>query len=234
VPPPTEADPSTHFEYMPQDAVLPASFQRPQYNAMQRFDSFQPFQWDNQVPFGHKATGVPLQSLSIPRNSQSYSDLVSPVESVASGIFSPADTIASSLSSASSHCGPYTPADSLSITALSMNQHANQPAPDCVPENVDDDGLTAELGYGGYSWPTQALWPDPSEVIIADDFDLSSIPPIQMGTTMPDQSSSGYDGEEASYAMMSESNYPEPGSDQDPFACMFTNFPGSNGGGVAW
>lgn len=120
------------------------------------------------------------------------------------------------------------------MTALSINQHANQPAPDCVPENVDDDGLTAELGYGGYSWPTQALWPDPSEVILADDFDLSSIPPIQLGTTLPDQHSSGYDGE-TPYAIMSESNaYPEPGSEQDPFAVMFSNYPGGSTGGVTW
>ena len=138
------------------------------------------------------------------------------------------------MSSASSHCGPYTPAENLPMTALSINQHANQPAPDCVPENVDDDGLTAELGYGGYSWPTQALWPDPSEVILADDFDLSSIPPIQLGTTLPDQHSSGYDGE-TPYAIMSESNaYPEPGSEQDPFAVMFSNYPGGSTGGVTW
>lgn len=31
VPPPTDADPSTHFEYMPHDAILPPSFQRPHY-----------------------------------------------------------------------------------------------------------------------------------------------------------------------------------------------------------
>jgi hypothetical protein len=34
VPPPTDADPSTRFEYMPQDAILPPTFQRPQFNAM--------------------------------------------------------------------------------------------------------------------------------------------------------------------------------------------------------
>lgn len=34
VPPPTDADPSTRFEYMPDDAVLPSTFQRPQYDAM--------------------------------------------------------------------------------------------------------------------------------------------------------------------------------------------------------
>ena len=34
VPPPTDADPSTHFEYMPQDAALPPTFHRPHFNAM--------------------------------------------------------------------------------------------------------------------------------------------------------------------------------------------------------
>lgn len=32
VPPPTDSDPSTRFEYMPNDAVLPATFQRPRYD----------------------------------------------------------------------------------------------------------------------------------------------------------------------------------------------------------
>lgn len=77
------------------------------------------------------------------------------------------------------------------------------------------------------------MWPDPSEVIGADDFDLSSIPPIQMGTTLPDQPA-GYDADDAQYATFPEQAYPEPGSDHDPFACMFTNYPGGNGGGVAW
>ena len=34
VPPPNEADPSTSFEYMPHNAVLPPTFQRPQFDAM--------------------------------------------------------------------------------------------------------------------------------------------------------------------------------------------------------
>ena len=119
------------------------------------------------------------------------------------------------------------------MTALSINQHANQPAPECVPENVDGDHITSELGYAGYTgWSAEALWPDPSEVIIADDFDLSSIPPIELGTTLPDQNpQQGYDGEETPYPLMSESSaYPEPGSEQDPFASLFSNY----SSGLTW
>lgn len=141
---------------------------------------------------------------------------------MASGIFSPVESIASSMSTASSHCGPFTPADSLSMTALTLNRPGNQPVPDCVPENVDGDGITSELGYAGYTWGTQAIWPDTSEVVIPDDFDLSCIPPIEIGTTLPDQTQ-GYEGEETPYP------YPEPGSDQDPFASFFSNY-----GGVTW
>lgn len=112
-----------------------------------------------------------------------------------------------------------------------MNPHHNQPAPDCVPDNVDD-GMTAELGYGGYtSWSAQPVWPDTSEMLIQGDFDLSAIPPLEIGTTLPDQPSGydaeGYDGEETPYPLASDPNaYPEPGSEQDPFASLFSNYSG--------
>ena len=178
---------------------------------------------------------MPLQSLSIPRESQGYmsNELVSPAESVASGLFSPADSIASSMSPASSrssHCGPFSPAEALSMTALSINQRANQPAPECVPENVDGDHITSELGYAGYTgWSAEALWPDPNDVIMPEDFDLSSIPPIELGTTLPDQNPQQqvYDNEE--YPLIPDVAYPEPGLDQDPFTSMF-NF----NSGLTW
>ncbi|KIP03102.1 hypothetical protein PHLGIDRAFT_121875 [Phlebiopsis gigantea 11061_1 CR5-6] len=211
VPPPNDADPSTSFEYMPHNAVLPPSFQRPQFDAMP-YDSFQTFSFDAPTPFPGRTNGVPLHSLSIPREPQGF-DLVSPADSIASSL-SPA-------SSRGSHCGPFTPAD-LSMTALSLRGGA----PECVPADVDADGgsVTAELGYGGYSsgggggggWG----WPDAGEMLLEGDFDLSSIPPVELGTTLPDQN--GFDGEEAPYL-------PE----HDPFAGLFA-YAGGGGGGGAW
>lgn len=201
--------------------------------SQQPYDTFQTFNFDSQSTFPGRTNGVPLQSLSIPRDSQSSYDLVSPADSVASGLFSPADSIASPASSRSSHCGPFTPAEALTMTPLSIHQHAHRAAPDCVPENVDGEQqhITSELGYAGYTgWSADALWPDTSEVLLADDFDLSSIPPIELGTTMPDQNPQGYDGgEETPYPLMSDA-YPEPGSEQDPFAHLFTSY----GGGLTW
>ncbi|KAI0338062.1 hypothetical protein BDW22DRAFT_1307750, partial [Trametopsis cervina] len=170
IPPPTDNDPSTSFEYMPHDSVLPPTFQRPNFNPSSFFQG--------------RPSGVPLSQLSIPRDSQ-FGHVVSPTESIASShLFSPTDSIPPSLSpsSASSHCGPFAPADHLSITGLSLNTHANQPAPDCVPDNVDGDFSGGELGYNGYSsWSPESLWPTDPEVILPGDFDLTSIPPIELG-----------------------------------------------------
>jgi hypothetical protein len=111
------------------------------------------------------------------------------------------------------------------MNALSINSHATQPTPECVPDNVTidgDDGIVGTLGFGGYTWEgQQALWPDPSDVLLPDDFDLAAIPPIEIGTTLPDQPPGGYDREETPYA--SDPNaYSEPGSGQDPFASIWS------------
>lgn len=107
-----------------------------------------------------------------------------------------------------------------------MGSHATQPAPDCVPENVDGDLSGGELGYNGYSsWSSESLWPTDPEAILQDDFDLSSIPPIELGLTMPEQSSSeGCDFERRQFGSMSESSFPDATSSagQDPFASLFS------------
>ncbi|KAI0090107.1 hypothetical protein BDY19DRAFT_905168 [Irpex rosettiformis] len=221
IPPPTDNDPSTRFEYIPKDSVLPPTFQRPNFDA----SSFT-FQFGNQSSFqGRSANNVQLSQLTIPRE-PAFNNMVSPVESIASSIFSPTESIASSLSpsSSSSHCGPFTPADSMSLQGLSMGSHAGQPAPDCVPENVDGE-LSGELGYHGYSsWSSESLWPTEQEAILPDDFDLSSIPPIELGLTMPDQSSEGCDFERRQFGSMSESSFSDatPSAGQDPFASLFS------------
>lgn len=78
----------------------------------------------------------------------------------------------------------------------------------------------AELGFGGYStWSPESLWPENGELIITDDFNLASIPPIELGMTMPDQPSSCE--VEAPYGSLPEEPYNDtPG--HDPFASLFT------------
>ena len=130
------------------------------------------------------------------------------------------------MSLASPQCGPFSgsPAETLPMNALSINSHVNQPAPDCVPDNINidgDDGVICTLGFGGYTWEgQQPMWPDPSDVLLNEDFDLASIPPIEIGTTLPDQPPGGYDREETPYA--SDPNaYSESGPDRETFASLF-------------
>ena len=142
---------------------------------------------------------------------------VSPTDSIASNLFSPAESIASSMSMSSGN-GPYTPADSLSMNGLTIS-HADRPAAEGVPEDVEEELPGAELGFGGYStWSPESMWEQNGELIITDDFNLASIPPIEMGVTMPEQPS----GEmEAPYGSLPEEPYNDT-SGQDPFASLFS------------
>ena len=111
------------------------------------------------------------------------------------------------------------------MTALSLRG----PAPDCVPADVDSD--TAELGYGGYTtagnaWGgsgADALWTEAGDMLLTDDFDLSSIPPVELGTTLPDQN--GFDGDEPPYLN---------GGEHDPFAGLFAGYAPGEGAAQGW
>ena len=150
------------------------------------------------------------------------SSLISPAESITSGIMSPAESIASSLPSSN---GPFTPADALSISGLSLASHSSEPGVECVPENVESQEIPPPcMGYGGYPWQVESVWPNPGEVMLPDDFDLSSIPPIELGLSACDQvvpqDLDGPDGfcsiaEEAEFG-----NETTPGG-HDPFANLF-------------
>ncbi|THH00452.1 hypothetical protein EW026_g2091 [Hermanssonia centrifuga] len=216
IPPPTDCDPSTHFEYLPQDAALPPSFHRPNFDPNFSFNSFPNFQFDSQNSFPSRAS---LQSLSIPPEQPSFlpHTVISPADSIASSIFSGSESAASSFSPASSHAGPFTPVSNLSITTLSIGQHSSQPEPECVPDDIDDIS-GGQLGFGGYStWSPESLWPESSEMINTDDFDLTYIPPIELGMTMPEPAC---DSEGRQYRSMPEEPYSDmPG--QDPFADLF-------------
>lgn len=80
-----------------------------------------------------------------------------------------------------------------------------------------EDEETAVLGFGGYSWQQQAMWANPGELMRAEDFDLSAIPPIEIGTTCDMNNNQQYDpitGE-------GEYNDTTPGGN-DPFASLFS------------
>ncbi|KAJ3488304.1 hypothetical protein NLI96_g2939 [Meripilus lineatus] len=219
IPSPEDADPSTHFEYLPNDSFQPTSFQpRPSFDAnmtSQPSDSFPIFQFGGQ--FADRNHGLPLQSLTIPRESTMYttSNLISPSESVPSGIMSPAESIASSLPSSN---GPFTPADALSMSRLSLANPPNEYG-ECIP---DDEIPSATLGFGGYPWHMhETLWSN-TDMLTQSDFDLASIPPVEIGLPALQEGDL-----ESEYGQIMEepefgSEVTTPDGTTDPFSPLFT------------
>ena len=128
---------------------------------------FQQVSADN-APMG----GPLLHALTIPPRDANAPGM-SPAEAIASSLVSPSDTYSSGMSPTSSHGGPFTPADALHL--MSLVQHKD------VPENVDADNDVSEMPAMPYGfWPGEALWTD-MENLMPDDFNLSSIPPVELG-----------------------------------------------------
>ena len=236
IPPPND-DHLTHFEYLPNDSLYPPTFQQPaafepnvqvgcrscrrsdrqlidRSQTDQLFHMFQAeqsalqHQHQQQQQSQQQSQGGPLlQSLSIPRDpALMSSSLVSPAESIASSQFlSPIDHFTSPISPSSSQGAPYTPAEAISMMALSLGN-----ATDGTSQQPDSvaPGQVPEFAFSSFSWPPDGgFWSD--ENLIPDDFDLSAIPPIELGI-------SKFDGEMQQLAGMSADvplgyDYPESG-----------------------
>lgn len=41
--------------------------------------------------------------------------------------------------------------------------------------------MQLQQDYASYSWQTNSMWPSNTELLLGDDFDLSAIPPIELG-----------------------------------------------------
>ena len=131
------------------------------------------------LPEGVGMVGGPLlHALSIPPHDANAMPrgVMSPSESIASSLVSPTESYVSALSPAlspaSSHTGPFTPADALRMMQLALPQKD-------VPDNVDGDtDVVSELPFG--FWPTETLWAN-MEGLMPEDFNLNSIPPVELG-----------------------------------------------------
>ena len=124
--------------------------------------------------------GPLLPVLSIPARDAPM--MMSPAEAIASGIISPSDTyVSSGFSSASSHSGPFTPAtpaDALHMDPLAQHPHPQHEGD--VPNDVEDQD-TSEIPMSYGFWPAgDTFWADMGE-LLPEDFNLSSIPPVELG-----------------------------------------------------
>ncbi|THH29081.1 hypothetical protein EUX98_g5109 [Antrodiella citrinella] len=175
IPSPHDSDPSTHFEYLPDDTLQPVLLRSNFDTTLSAHDSFQIYHLNDEPSMSDRSHGVPLHSLSIPPSQSMYtsSSMVSPSDSLASSMMSPADSIASALSPN----GPYTPADVLSLSHLSL---ANQSRDDHDDQDVMDPDLEPHMGFGGYEWGSQNHWHN-TDILLQDDFDVDNIPPVEIG-----------------------------------------------------
>ncbi|OSD05023.1 hypothetical protein PYCCODRAFT_1362856 [Trametes coccinea BRFM310] len=188
IPPPTESAPLTTFDYAPNDQFFLSGFTvHSTYENGNAYDAngkplLDSYQNMYQIP-DNSTSGMgeapTLHPLSIPREPTSCapSSIMSPAESIAASLISSTDSYASSAISPSTSQSsvPFTPDDALRMMSLSM--------PKDVPENVDMDmegDVASEMPYG--FWPsTEALWANMETLMSDDDFNLGSIPPVELG-----------------------------------------------------
>ena len=99
------------------------------------------------------------------------------------------------------------------MNGLTISHDANRPAAEGVPEDVDEEIPGAEFGFGGYStWSPESMWAQNGELIITEDFDLSTIPAVEIGITMPEERANGE----------AEEPYTNSAPGHDPFAALFS------------
>jgi len=163
---------------LPNETLMPPSFSQPPigYEANLAPPEFYQgmFNMPDQTPLMDKHNM--LQPLTMPEQPM----LLSPVE-----LLSPSPTSSTSLSSGyssptSPHAGPFTPVHTLHRQySLEECEHG----PLSASQTIDCDSPT-DLGmpYPAYSWENTDMWANGgSEMMLGEDFDLNSIPPIELG-----------------------------------------------------
>lgn len=181
----------SQFDFVPSRAfVPPPSFgQAGQFNAQPQAEQqpnffYQPSFDMSTVPQASTQT-TSLHPLQIPQEPSillpSQQQVLSPVSSIDSSSSNPS----------SPYAGPYDPA---SVIAASYHAQAlqsqssessvciNAPAPinDASAQQAFD--MFAFQYNSNFGWDQQGgLWQDPSQIMIGEDFDLNSIPPIELG-----------------------------------------------------
>ncbi|KAI0765896.1 hypothetical protein BD413DRAFT_673123 [Trametes elegans] len=183
IPPPTESAPLTTFDYAPNDQLFTASHEVIDMFPYNNQQSNGTYRGMYMLPEG--IIGGPLlHALSIPRDSAMSSNMMSPTESITSTLVSPSEyasppesSYGSSISSISSTGAqaPFTPEEALRMMSLGI------PNQEDVPENVDSDADVSEIPMTYGFWPPpETIWAN-METLMNDDFNLGSIPPVELG-----------------------------------------------------
>jgi hypothetical protein len=162
------------FDFLPHDSYMPTSFgQAGQLEASLQSSEFlrNIFAIPNMTSMPQK-NEQPMIRLTVPQPHEILSSQqISPSSSVGSGSSGP---------SSPAH-GPFTPLSAIAKQQSFAEQVANI---DPTFSQQSHIGLHFDMplqpGFS-YNWETNSIWPSGPETLLGDDFDLSSIPPIELG-----------------------------------------------------
>jgi len=163
----------THFDFLPDESLIPPSFsQQGAYEANLAPPEFYQGMFDmpNQTLMDKHNT---LQPLTMPEHPMLLAphELISPASSMTSGYSSPT----------SPPLRPYTPVHMLP-RQYSLPYESSETSHLSESQMIDCDSPTdAGMQYPSYSWEETNMWSNDTEMLMGEDYDLNSIPPIELG-----------------------------------------------------
>lgn len=173
-------DVMANFDYRPSQHLMPPVMPEFAQQGLQSSDLMQSM-YDMSSQHA-QPVNVPsrLQPLTMPHEST----MLLPAHS----IVSPASSIASGSSGPSSPAtGPFTPTSHmLPHPAFSQLGQQGIPSNACSPEMHQEQEfmpmeMHGDIGYPTYSWDNNSMWHGESAMLTSGDFDINSIPPIELG-----------------------------------------------------
>lgn len=163
-------DPMSNFDFHPDESFMqPSSFG--QFEASLQSSEFLRSMFSMAgVPQRESLHPISQEAMLLPPH-----QIISPSSSVESGSSGP--------SSPSS--GPFTPSSAVlsqSFSRLTTSNEPSQPEPRSQAELDLQMEMQLQQEYAQYSWETNQLWSNTNtDLLLGDDFDLSAIPPIELG-----------------------------------------------------
>jgi len=69
----------------------------------------------------------------------------------------------------------------LPFSRLSISDQAQPQTQAELDLQMEMQKLQQQHEYAGYAWEATSLWPSDAQLLLNDDFDMSAIPPIELG-----------------------------------------------------